>query len=105
MRRLQFNDAARDDLLDIARYIRLNSGSSAVSRSFATALRMQCEKIAALPGTIGRARTELRPGLRSFSFKGYVILFRYLDDAVEIVNILERHRDIAAELSKDDDAT
>lgn len=88
--------SARDDLLAIARYIRLSSGSSEVTRSFVASLRNQCEKIAALPGTIGRARPELRSDLRSFAFKGYVILFRYLEDGIEIVNIIERQRDILA---------
>ncbi|WNJ89559.1 type II toxin-antitoxin system RelE/ParE family toxin [Bosea sp. 685] len=97
MRRLRYNDAARDDLLAIARYIRLSSGNSEIARSFVSSLRIQCEKIAALPGTIGRTRSELRSDLRSFAFKGYVILFRYVEDTVEVVNILERHRDIAAE--------
>ncbi|WP_186420271.1 type II toxin-antitoxin system RelE/ParE family toxin [Bosea sp. CS1GBMeth4] len=96
MLRLHYNDSARDDLLAITRYVRLSSGSSAIARSFVASLRKQCEKIAALPGTIGRARPELRSDLRSFSFKGYVILFRYLDEGIEIVNIIERHRDILA---------
>nr|WP_281261252.1 type II toxin-antitoxin system RelE/ParE family toxin [Bosea psychrotolerans] len=68
-----------------------------MARSFVSSLRIQCEKIATLPGTIGRTRSELRSDLRSFAFKGYVILFRYVEDTVEVVNILERHRDIAAE--------
>ncbi|AOO83392.1 type II toxin-antitoxin system RelE/ParE family toxin [Bosea vaviloviae] len=101
MRQLRYNDAARDDLLAIARYIRLSSGSSEIARSFVGTFRIQCEKIAALPGTIGRARSELQSDLRSFAFKGYVILFRYVEDTVEIVNILERHRDIGAEFKTD----
>jgi len=47
-----------------------------------------------LPGTLGRPRSELRPNLRSFAFRGYVIFFRYQNDTLEVVNILERHRDI-----------
>lgn len=97
MRQLRYSDSARDDLLAITRYIRLGSGSSAITRSFIASLRDQCEKIATLRGTIGRARPELRADLRSFAFKGYVLLFRYIDETVEIVNIIERHRDILAQ--------
>jgi toxin ParE1/3/4 len=43
---------------------------------------------------MGRPRPELRPDLRSHPFKSYVIFFRYLEDTLEIVNILEGHRDI-----------
>lgn len=56
-----------------------------------------------LPGTIGRPRAELRPDLRSFAFKGYLILFSYTADAVVIVNIIESHRDIGAQFEKDTD--
>ena len=45
----------------------------------------------------------MRPDVRSFPFKGYVIFFRYLDDAIlEIVHIIEGHRDVAAIFARDD---
>jgi toxin ParE1/3/4 len=43
---------------------------------------------------LGRARPELRPDIRSFAFKGHVIFFRYAPGVLEVVNILEGHRDI-----------
>ena len=57
-------------------------------------LRQQCAKLAALPGTLGAPRTELRADLRSLAFKGSVILFRYEGETIEIVNFIEGHRDI-----------
>jgi toxin ParE1/3/4 len=39
---------------------------------------------------------ELRPDIRSFPFKGYLILFRYVGDTFEVINIIEGHRDIEA---------
>ena len=59
-------------------------------------LRRRCHELAALPGTLGRARSELGPDLRSVSHKGYVIFFRYADERFEVVDILEGHRDIEA---------
>jgi plasmid stabilization system protein ParE len=53
-------------------------------------------ELAALPGTLGRARPELRPDIRSFAFGSYVIFFRYGGDRFEVVNIIEGHRDIVA---------
>ena len=48
---------------------------------------------------------ELRHDLRSAPFNGYVIFFRYLDDDVlEIVHIIEGHRDVAAIFAKGDGA-
>jgi plasmid stabilization system protein ParE len=91
--------SAKADLVDILEYITRESGSLIIGRRFVGALRLQCRELAALPGTLGRARPELRPDIRSFTFRGYVILFRYVDDVFEVVNIIEGHRDIEA-LSK-----
>ena len=59
-------------------------------------------KLASLPGTLGRPRPALRPDIRSFPFKGYVIFFRYEGDAMEVVNVLEGHRDVPSHFGKDD---
>lgn len=45
---------------------------------------------------MGRARKELGPDLRSQSHKSYVIFFRYLGDVLEVVNVIEGHRDLPA---------
>ncbi len=95
MRRLVFLASARRDLADILEYVTRESGSLAVGRGFAGRLRRQCEKLASLPGTLGRARPELSAGIRSSSFKGYLIFFRYAEDSLEIVNVIEGHRDLA----------
>jgi toxin ParE1/3/4 len=94
MRELVYTHAAKQDLLGILDYIAAESGNVAVGLHFTTQLRQQCSKLAALPGTLGRARPELRPDIRSFAFKGYVIFFRYAPGVLEVVNILEGHRDI-----------
>jgi plasmid stabilization system protein ParE len=45
----------------------------------------------------------LRADLRSHPFESYLIFFRYVnDDVLEIVNILEGHRDIAAFYRRDE---
>jgi hypothetical protein len=41
--------------------------------------------------------------IRSFSFKGYVIFFRYEGDTFRVVNVLEGHRDIIAYFREDQD--
>jgi plasmid stabilization system protein ParE len=96
--RLVFLDSARDDLADIARYIAHTSGSRDAAQRFTDELVAKCEHLAALPGTLGRARQELVAGMRSFAFKNYVIFFRYGGalppwDSFEVINILEGHRD------------
>lgn len=94
MRALVYTEAAKQDLLEILDYIATESGYVASGLRFTAQLREQCSKLADLPGTLGRARPELRPDIRSFAFKGHVIFFRYFPDVLEIINILEGHRDI-----------
>ena len=94
MRRLVYLTAARDDLIDILRYVATEGGNPEVARSFVGRLQERCRHLAELPGTLGTARPELHPDLRSTPSHGYVIFFRYTADAVEIVNVLHASRDI-----------
>ena len=96
MRRAIFLASVRADLIDIQRYIARESGSRSVARSLTAQLRRRCHELAGLPGTIGRARPELRPDIRSVAHKGYVIFFRYAGERFEVVNIIDGHRDIEA---------
>ena len=96
VRRLIITDQAIADLTEISGYIADTSGNRTTAERFAEALLHRCEKLAALPGTLGRARPELRPDVRSIAHKSYVIFFRYSDDRVEIVSILNGLRDIDA---------
>jgi toxin ParE1/3/4 len=96
VRRATFLASVRIDLLSILTYIAGASGSVAIAEEFVRRLRAQCHKLAAIQGTAGRARAELRPDIRSAPYQNYVIFFRYVDDRFEVVNILERHRDVDA---------
>jgi toxin ParE1/3/4 len=60
----------------------------------ASKLQERCFRLAKLPGTLGRARPELRKDIRNLPYSGYVIFSRCVEDRLEIVNILEGHRDI-----------
>jgi plasmid stabilization system protein ParE len=51
---------------------------------------------------MGRPRAELQHDLRSHPHKSYVIFFRYAGAVLEIVNIVEGHRDIPTLFSKDE---
>jgi toxin ParE1/3/4 len=94
MYRLRYLEQVKDDLIQIKRYLARESGSNEVALQFTARLRQQCQQLAKLPGTIGRARPELAEGIRSLPYGNYVILFRYNGDLLEIVSIIEGHRDI-----------
>ena len=94
MYQLRYLEQARDDLIQIKRSIARESSSNAVALRYTEKLRQQCRELAELPGTMGRARPELMVGLRSIPHGNYVILFRYSGADLEIVSIIEGHRDI-----------
>lgn len=96
MSQLRYLAQARDDLIHIKRYIARESGSQSTAVQFTEKIREQCRKLADLPGEMGRLRPELGKSLRSFPYGNYVIFFMYNDDCLEIVTILEGHRDIEA---------
>jgi toxin ParE1/3/4 len=92
--RIRYTAAARSDLGEIYRYVRKRSGSGESARRFVHELRNKCEQLAAAPIQMGRARADLRPGLRSHPHKAYIIFFRYEGDVLEIVRVIDSHRDI-----------
>ncbi|MBO3759549.1 type II toxin-antitoxin system RelE/ParE family toxin [Ciceribacter sp. L1K22] len=101
MRRLRYLESAKADLLNIMTYIASQSGDVALARSFVDRLRARCRNLASLPGELGRPRPELRTDVRSFAYRGYVIFFRYVDDVLEVVAVLEGHRDIDNHFGED----
>lgn len=94
MRRLRYLAVSRRDLLGILDYVAAASGSLEIARRFTASIERKCNELASLPGTLGHPRPELRPDMRSTAHGRYVIFFRYVDDVLEVVNILEGHRDI-----------
>jgi toxin ParE1/3/4 len=94
MARLRYTTTARRDLVSITTYIADRSGSRAVAERFAARVRGKCRKIAEAPIRLGRPRPNLLPDIRTLTFGSYMIFFRYAGDTVEIVNVVEGHRDI-----------
>jgi toxin ParE1/3/4 len=99
--RLVYLTSALRELAKISGDIEDASQSREVAITFIDKLTDYCERLARLPGLLGRARHELRSEYRSTTFSSYVIFFRYLDAAtprevMEIIHILHGARDIEA---------
>ncbi len=102
MRRLVFNDRAVSDLSDIADYIAESSRNPDIGEGFAEDLVAHCQKLARLPGVLGRSRPELRRDLRSIPHKSCLIFFRYDEGLFEVVTIVGAARDLGAYFATDD---
>jgi|SRR5665213_1578110 len=50
----------------------------------------------------GRARNEVRPGLRSFAVAPHVVFYRVANDAPEIVRVLDGRQDIEEKFATGD---
>jgi toxin ParE1/3/4 len=91
---------AEADLDDIWCYIARKSGSLEIADRFTEFISDRFYLLANHP-YIGRRRDEeLRPGLRSFPVRDYIILYRIENENVLILRVLRGSRDIKALLGK-----
>jgi toxin ParE1/3/4 len=91
MRSVVRTAAAERDLEEIMEW--LYEHSPTVAERFPTALDSRCRLLATQPMT-GRARDELRSGLRSVVVEYYVIFFLVTDDEIQIRRIVHGSRDL-----------
>lgn len=92
---------AEADLDDIWWYIARGSGSVEIADRFTELLTDRFYLLANNP-YIGRRRDDdLRPGLRSFPVRDYIILYKIEDNDVSILRVLRGSRDIEALFGKD----
>lgn len=98
MKRLSvtYRPEALADIRGIYAWVAERSGDLETAKRFADRLAKACEKIGDRPSA-GRARDDLAPGLRTFAFeRRAVIAYFAVEDAVQIVKILYRGRDVDA---------
>jgi toxin ParE1/3/4 len=56
-------------------------------------LNKKCTNLASFP-SLGRQRSELSKGLRSFSIDPYLIFYRQIDDGIEIMRVVNGYQDL-----------
>jgi toxin ParE1/3/4 len=90
MTRLRLTAAAQRDLDEIWLYIARDS-EDAVSR-FVDEIVARFALLRSTP-ELGRARDELKPGLRSHPVENYVIYYRQKRDTISVLRIVHGARD------------
>jgi toxin ParE1/3/4 len=88
---LRISPRAISDLIEIWSYIADDSVANA--DAFIDKLYETIQLLARQPGS-GRHREELAPGIQSFPFGRYIIFYRAVGSAIEIVRVLHGARDI-----------
>ena len=100
--RVVFTPDAEDHLDELYRYI-ADAATPDVAAGYVDAIITYCEGLAEFPHR-GLARDDIRPGLRTTSYrKRTVVAFAVLDDVVAIIGIFHGGRDYEA-LLRDTDA-
>lgn len=96
MSRLQFSEQARDDVDDIYDYIARRERRPLTADRVVEELYEACDRYAsayAASSHIGTARPDLGTDFRTFTHKRWVIVFRPLDDGIEVMRVLDGSRD------------
>jgi len=91
VKRLTYSDRSFDDLESILDFIARDKPVAAIA--FAEKLISTCELIAQNP-EIGAKQENLRTSLRLFSYRGYGIYYRNLDDKIRIERFLHHSLDV-----------
>lgn len=87
-----WTNVAQDDLRSIARYIVARDGRRRTARKITREIRDKCEHYARHPLT-GTARGDLGDGLRIFSYQRWVVVFRPIDEGIEIIRVFDGSQD------------
>ena len=101
MKTLVFLESATADLDSIYTFIAKNSGDTTPALRFIEEIDSKCRALASLPFPMGRPRPDIRYDLRGYTHISYIILFRYVDDNFEVVNVLHGSRDLESYYDED----
>jgi len=101
MNRYILTSQAKLDLREIKNYIGQNNLTAA--RRFVEEFREQCQLIIKFP-EMGRSYDELAIGLRGFPIGNYIILYRQIQNGIEVNRVLSGYRDIETLFSEDYDS-
>jgi toxin ParE1/3/4 len=90
---------ARAELANIWNYIFKEGGNAVAADKVIDAITERFHLLSQYP-RMGRARDDLRPGLRSFPVGQYVIIYIISDEDVEILHVLHGRQDIDGRLAQ-----
>jgi toxin ParE1/3/4 len=83
---------AREDLFGIWNYVWLDA-SAVIADKLLKEIDAACFALGAWP-ELGKARDDVRKGLRSILVSRYVVFYRVPQNAIEIVRVLDERRDV-----------
>jgi toxin ParE1/3/4 len=88
---------AEQDLDDIYGWIAVRDGRTQTAKNIVRSIRQECDEYARIfvaGSVLGTARADLGEDYRAFTFKRWVILFRPIDDGIEVMRVLDGRRNV-----------
>ncbi len=95
MPRVTRDAQAVDDLDGIYDCIAVQNHSPLAADRFLDALNEKLQLYASQP-QLGELRPDLGEGIRVFAFGNYVVVYRPLEDGIDVLRVFEGHRDYPA---------
>jgi toxin ParE1/3/4 len=96
MSQASWSSTAESDVEDIYDWIARKDRRRSVAKKVVRELRDRCDALAAIMSSgsqIGTASPQLGSDYRTFTHKRWVIVFRPLDDGIEVMRVLDGSRD------------
>ncbi|MCY7408454.1 MAG: type II toxin-antitoxin system RelE/ParE family toxin [Alkalinema sp. CAN_BIN05] len=91
MSRYVINVLATRDLNDIGNYFAENSIEA--GERFFQAFDRKCKQLVAFPSS-GKRYPEVHPDIRGLLLENHILLYKILDDGIEILRIVNGRRDL-----------
>ena len=92
--RARFTSQAREDLLDIWRYIATHGSEAVGDRDYDSIVR-SCAQLKEYP-RLGRVRPEIHADARSLVIERWLAVYRVTNDRAQIVRVVDGARDLSA---------
>jgi toxin ParE1/3/4 len=89
--RVTFTARAREDLIEIWRYVATRNSEAVADRVY----EQSCRLLQHHP-FLGRARPEIQPEARSIVIERWLALYRVTQDGAQIVRVIDAARDLSA---------
>jgi toxin ParE1/3/4 len=86
-----------DEIIDYFVSLNLEAGER-----FVNAFEQKCKNLVNFPN-MGRSYAEIEPTLRGVLLDKYIILYRLIEDGIEIVRVVSGYRDLESLFSDNDD--
>ena len=93
MPQANWSDSAREDLKEIGRYVGRQQHRPSTAAKIMREMGDHCDHLARFPQS-GTVRPDLGDDIRVTSYKRWVILFRPVEDGIEVLRAIDGSRDL-----------